>query len=172
LAKTHGVELEGLRMPAMERMLKHMAWANQKVYAAVAELPDEALDAYLVNPEWPARVIVQHIVDGADWYNVCLNGERFMRVSTPATSADVQALAAQLALLDAKILEAAKQPEGRVHYEHGEDKVTNLRTTLIAQAAHHATEHRAQLMDALEFRGYAPIKLDSIDLWWFEGEQG
>ena len=159
-------------MPAMERMLAHMAWANQKVFAAVAELPSESLDAYLVNPEWTARVIVQHIVDGADWYNVCLNAERFSRVPAPVTSADVRTLAVKLAELDTKILEAAKQPEGRVHYEHGDDKVTNLRTTLIAQTVHHATEHRAQLMDALEFRGYIPIKLDDIDLWCFEGEQG
>lgn len=149
-----------------------MSWANQKVFAAVAALPDESLDAYLVNPEWTARKIVQHIVDGADWYNVCLNSEGFTRVPAPQRSADVSKLAETLAVLDAKVREAAKQPDGRVHYEHGEDKVTNLRSTLIAQAVHHATEHRAQLIDALEFRGFAPIVLDTIDLWWFEGEQG
>ena len=159
-------------MPAMEHMLRHMAWANQKVFAAVAELPDEALDAYLVNPDWTARVIIQHIVDGADWYNVCLNAEPFSQIARPQTSADVRTLAVKLAELDAQILEAAKQPDGRVHYEDGDDKVTNLRVTLIAQAPHHATEHRAQLIDALEFRGFMPIKLDTVDLWWFEGSQG
>lgn len=157
-------------MSTMEHLLRHMAWANQKVFAAVAELPDEALDSYLVNPEWTARVIVQHIVDGADWYNVCLNGEPFRRPPAPVASADVLALAATLAELDARILDASKQPDGRVHYEDGDDKVTNLRATLIAQAPHHATEHRAQLMDALEFRGYTPIRLDTVDLWWFEGQ--
>ena len=159
-------------MLAMERMLTHMAWANQKVFAAVAELPPESLDSYLVNPDWTARVILQHIVDGADWYNVCLNDADFAKPPIPTSPTDVRQLATVLAELDARVLEAAKQPEGRVHYEHGDDKVTNLRTTLIAQAAHHATEHRAQLIDALEFRGFPSINLDSIDLWYFEGEQG
>lgn len=156
-------------MAAMERLLRHMAWANQRLFAAVAELPDEALGAFIVNPEWTAGIIVQHIVDGADWYNVCLNAAGFQQPRRPTTGDDVRALAVMLADLDERILEAAKQPEGRVHYEHGEDKVTNLRATLIAQAPHHATEHRAQLIDALEFRGYRPITLDEIDLWYFEG---
>lgn len=158
-------------MDTMERMVRHMAWANQRVYAAVAELPAAALDAYLVNPDWSARVILQHIVDGADWYNVCLNGEAFRRPATPTSGDDVRSLAVLLGELDGRILEASKQPEGRMHYEDGEDKVTNLRASLIAQAVHHATEHRTQLVDALEFRGHRPISLDSIDFWCFEGVQ-
>jgi hypothetical protein len=33
---------------------------------------------------------------------------------------------------------------------------------------YHATEHRAQLIDALEYRGYKSINLDDIDLWAFD----
>lgn len=44
----------------------------------------------------------------------------------------------------------------------------NLRSTMISQAIYHAVEHRAQLVDALEFRGYRSINLDDIDLWQFE----
>lgn len=36
----------------MEKMLKHMAWANQEVIGKINELPKEALDAYAVNPDW------------------------------------------------------------------------------------------------------------------------
>jgi uncharacterized damage-inducible protein DinB len=39
---------------------------------------------------------------------------------------------------------------------------------LLVQAVHHATEHRAQLIDALESRGHQSINLDDIDLWAFE----
>jgi len=56
----------------MHRALRHMSWANQKVYASFATLPDEALDAYITNPEWTARHLLQHIVSGSDWYVYCL----------------------------------------------------------------------------------------------------
>jgi hypothetical protein len=38
----------------------------------------------------------------------------------------------------------------------------------LAEAIYHAAEHRTQLIDALESKGYSPIKLDDIDLWQFE----
>jgi hypothetical protein len=36
------------------------------------------------------------------------------------------------------------------------------------QAIHHATEHRSQLVDALDFKGYKSIVLDDLDLWAFD----
>ncbi|NCV77343.1 MAG: hypothetical protein EBW21_06725, partial [Actinobacteria bacterium] len=50
--------------------------------------------------------------------------------------------------------------------------ITRERSTIISQAVHHATEHRAQLIDALEFKRYKVINLDDIDLWAFESEVG
>ncbi|NDI24876.1 MAG: hypothetical protein EBY87_05040, partial [Actinobacteria bacterium] len=52
-------------MISVERLLKHMAWANQKVYSAAETLPDEAFGAYIVNPEWTVARILEHIVGGA-----------------------------------------------------------------------------------------------------------
>ena len=46
------------------RLLRHMAWANQRVYDAVQKLPDKALTAYITNPHWSAGHILQHIVYG------------------------------------------------------------------------------------------------------------
>ena len=45
-----------------------------------------------------------------------------------------------------------------------------LRTdlTILAQTVHHATEHRAQLLDALNARGYFPIVLDNAAVSSFE----
>ena len=52
----------------MERILKHMAWANQEIIGKIAELPKEALDAYVVNPEWTVGTIVRHIGSASNWY--------------------------------------------------------------------------------------------------------
>jgi uncharacterized damage-inducible protein DinB len=66
---------------------------------------------------------------------------------------------------DSVLLEAGAQPEGVVHREVDGELITRARSTIISQAIHHATEHRAQLVSALEARGFTGINLDDYDLW-------
>ncbi|MCX6452137.1 MAG: hypothetical protein NT174_03555 [Actinobacteria bacterium] len=150
------------------RALRHMAWANQRVYASLGTLPDESLNSYIVNPEWSAQRILQHIVSGADWYVFCLTGKMWSEVPTPSAITDVPALAKMLAEFDAAILSQADLPDDFLTITEEEESWQNLRSTLLVQAVHHATEHRAQFIDALESKGFAPINLDDIDLWAFE----
>ena len=56
------------------RLLRHMSWANQRVFASIQGLPQQALDSYIVNSEWGAKHILQHIVSGADWFDYRLTG--------------------------------------------------------------------------------------------------
>ena len=152
----------------MNRTLRHMAWANQRIYAACSGLPEEALEAYIVNPDWTARRLLQHIVSGSDWYVFCLGIAAWNDIPTPRTVSDISALAATLEKCDLQILSAAELEDEELTFEEGENKTRVLRSTLLAEAALHATEHRAQLMDALESKGFSAISLDSIDLWAFE----
>jgi hypothetical protein len=48
----------------------------------------------------------------------------------------------------------------------------DLRSTILAQAIHHATEHRAQIAGALATNGNAAIDLDAIDLWEYADSEG
>lgn len=153
---------------SMDRALRHMAWANQRVFAAVSALPDEALGAYIVNPEWVAGRILHHIVSGATWYVHCLGIAQWREIVPARTMRDLDVLADQLAGFDAQILSAVSLPDERLTFEDEDGQGSVLRSTLLVQAVHHATEHRAQLIDALESRGYSPISLDDIDLWAFE----
>ncbi|NDF10914.1 MAG: hypothetical protein EB046_03715, partial [Actinobacteria bacterium] len=50
------------------RLLRHMSWANQRVFSSIQSLPIEALDSYIVNPDWNAKHILRHIVSGSDWF--------------------------------------------------------------------------------------------------------
>ena len=159
-------------MISVERLLKHMAWANQKVYSAAEALPDEAFGAYIVNPEWTVARILEHIVGGATWYVNRLEIEKWKEIPTPKSGADVRVLKTMLADFDAKILSAVKHGEGKITGKYDGKDITRERSTIISQAVHHATEHRAQLIDALEFRGYKVINLDDIDLWSFESAVG
>ena len=152
----------------MNRTLRHMSWANQRVYKAISTLPENALNAFIVNPDWTARRILQHIVSGSDWYVFCLGIAAWNDIPTPSSLADIPTLAETLQKCDAQILTAAEQEDEELIFVEGENETKVFRSTLLAEAALHATEHRAQLMDALESKGFSTISLDSIDLWAFE----
>jgi uncharacterized damage-inducible protein DinB len=162
-----------------EKLLKHMAWANQEIFTKVAELPDSALDAYAVNPEWTAREIIRHIASSATWYGYRLmdragfsegvksDWQQKLAASEipPATMKDMTVILDRAAAADAELLAAARLPEGFMTHQVDGATVTRARSTIISQAIHHATEHRAQLISALEAKGFTSINLDHYDLW-------
>ena len=49
---------------------------------------------------------------------------------------------------------------------------TGAGKTILAQAIHHATEHRAQIAGALATNGNDAIDLDAFDLWEFAEAEG
>lgn len=151
-----------------KRLLRHMAWANQRVYDAVKDLPDLALGAYIVNPEWTAGRILQHIVEGATSYVFCLTEAPERDIKLPESMKDLSLLQEQLAEFDAKISSQSDLPDDYLSIRENDENWEALRSTILAQAVYHAVEHRAQLIDALESKGFSPVLLDDLDLWKFE----
>jgi uncharacterized damage-inducible protein DinB len=165
----------------LEKMLRHMAWANQEIISKVAEMPDAALDSYIVNPQWTAREIIRHIASSATWYGWRLMDKTQWDQATtdawqkkldlteiqPQTSKDIAISLQYLRDADAVLLEESRRPEGDVLREWEGRQIIRKRSTIIAQSIHHATEHRAQLVDALEFKGFTGINLDDFDVWGF-----
>ena len=150
------------------RLLRHMAWANQRVYDAVKSLPDLALGAYIVNAEWTAGRILQHIVGGADWYVYCLTETPWRDIELPESMRDLNLLQQHLAEFDAKISSQSELPDEYITIKEDDGSWQALRSTILAQAIYHAAEHRTQLIDALESESFSPISLDDLDLWKFE----
>lgn len=163
----------------IEKLLKHMAWANQGILGKILELPDEALDAYVVNPEWTAREISRHIASSATWYGWrLLDKSNFSEADSArwqeildeteipaATSAEIKKVMERLRKADHILLDESRLPEGDVRREWKGEIIVRKRSTILSQAIHHATEHRAQLVAALEARGFTTINLDDYDLW-------
>jgi uncharacterized damage-inducible protein DinB len=145
-----------------------MAWANSQVYRAVQALPDEALNSYIIDPEWSVGRILQHIVGGADWYVYCLTGAPWRDIHVPAIMSEVENLKVLLAGFDEKISSQVELPDDYLTIVEGDKNWQNLRSTIMAEAIYHAAEHRTQLIDALDLRGFATVSLDDLDLWNFE----
>jgi uncharacterized damage-inducible protein DinB len=152
----------------LEPLMLHMAWANQAIFNEIAKLPDDALEAYVKNEEWQVSVILLHIAKAANSYGCRLNGANFSSFEFPEKMSDIKKLAEMLKESDAELLNLSKAPD-RVIEVNREGVITHWQaSTILSQAIHHATEHRAQAIAALEFRGFKAPNLDDYDVWAYE----
>jgi uncharacterized damage-inducible protein DinB len=169
-----------------EKLLKHMAWANEEILSRVAKMPDKALNSYTTNSDWPVKEIISHIVTSAYFYGLRLQAvtmedvarveklrqEAISKKATLETISDLQPLIDSLKLSDAVLLKESYKPEGEVLREVDGKLVRRARSTIIFQSVHHATEHRAQLVEALNAGGFTGINLDDFDLWAYGDKFG
>ena len=158
--------------PSLDRLLRHMAWANATLIAQLADLPDSALALASPRNEWPVARILNHLVSAAGGYAMRLEGGPRLASTTPPTvAAELAALAARCAGFDARLRVQAALPDGTAAYA-GPDEVVRARSTVVGQAIHHATEHRAQIAGALSTNGIDAIDLDALDLWAYGEAEG
>jgi uncharacterized damage-inducible protein DinB len=158
--------------PTLDRLLRHMAWANAELIATLAGLTDEALALASPRNEWTVAMILGHLVDAADRYAARLEGvPRPEDSELPTTVADLAALASRCAAIDARIRAQAGVPDGSSP-SPDPGKVGRARSTVLGQAIHHATEHRAQIAGALATNGIDAIDLDALDVWAYGDAEG
>ena len=163
----------------LNRLLAHMAWANQKTIEHLQTLPEDSLKAFATNPEWFVAEIAHHIVDSADHYAFRISGKPALTqpgdecIDDVNVIADLARLKEQAAKVDAMLLDCVKLEDVQIEFVNYADKlVKRWRSTILSQAIHHATEHRAQIATALEAKGFTPVNLDDLDLWSYEIETG
>jgi len=161
---------------ALNRLLAHMSWANQKTIAHLQTLPEQSLSAFATNQKWQVAEITHHIVDAADSYAFRITGEhpQLPGESIPEikTISDLALIAKQAEVIDAALLKSVSLADEQIEFTNYAGKlVKRWRSTILSQAIHHATEHRAQIASALEAKGFTPVDLDELDLWAFEIEK-
>ena len=158
--------------PTLDRLLRHMAWANATMFEWLGGVSDEALGLSSPRNEWTAGMILGHLVDSAGGYASRLEGvRRQTRIEDPTTIAGISDLAATCAAIDARLRSAAAVPDGPCPSPNPANPL-RARSTVLAQAIHHATEHRAQIAGALAAHGIDAIDLDEIDLWAYGDAEG
>lgn len=158
------------RMIDMSRSLRHLAWADARLFEDLAALPPAALESRYAPDAWTVGHLAMHIVGGAEWYAYCLAGTPWTDLEIPASGADLRALAAHLADLDALLLAQASLPDEIVEFVDEDGPKSALRSTILAQACLHSTEHRAQIACALDIAGVGGVTLDDYDVWAFAAQ--
>jgi uncharacterized damage-inducible protein DinB len=156
----------------LECALKHMSWANQAVYKLIIALPDDALKAYATDPDWTVGEILRHIASSSGGYGARLKGIDAEVLVRPKTMQELQAIAKQLLSNDAELLVLADIADEKMAVIREGETTHWMRSTIVTQAIHHATEHRAQAVSALEAKGFKAVNLDDYDVWAYEINNG
>ncbi len=146
-----------------------MAWANKQVLTILQGLPDEAINFSAWNPDWTIGKIAHHIVTAEGrLISRILNQPSPAESDAPTTAAGIKELISICAERDAQLLSLVDTPdEMRTFVRYG-NEVAFLTSTILVQAVHHASEHRAQISDILASNNLDVLNLDEIDLWSFE----
>jgi uncharacterized damage-inducible protein DinB len=158
--------------PTLDRLLRHMAWANAALFDLLGGLSDDALALASPRNEWPVARILAHLVDTAGGYASRLEGvPRQARIQPPTEVAALAELKARCAQFDARLRAQAAVPDGPCP-SPDPAKAPRARSTILGQAIHHATEHRAQIAGALATNGIDAIDLDELDVWAYGDAEG
>ena len=149
-----------------------MAWANGQLVGRLASQSADVLALTAPRNEWSAGRILAHLVNAAQGYASRMEGvARPGDLETATTGAALAELGTRLAATDASLRRQASEPDVLISHPREPDR-QDLRSTILAQAIHHATEHRAQIAGALATNGNDAIDLDAIDLWEFADSEG
>jgi uncharacterized damage-inducible protein DinB len=160
-------KLLGMTM-TLETMLGHMGWANQQIFSQIAELPDEALGAYVTHENWDVAEILFHTIVSADRLVFRITGRDVTEMKKPTTMKELKALIANLKKFDEELLALVNEAD-RVVEVNRSGMITHWQAaTILSQAVHHVIEHKCQAVTALEFRGFKAPDLDDYDVWGYE----
>ena len=153
----------------LSRLFRHMAWANNQVFTKLSTLPEEALSFSAWNPDWTVGKIANHIVIAQGRFISRLEKtsapEEF---EFPLTSQGMIDLNNRCRLNDLSLQKYLTGTDEMLTFIRYGNSVSFLKSTVLAQVIHHATEHRAQISDILAFNKMDVINLDEYDLWGFE----
>jgi len=155
-----------------EKLLLHMAWANQFVLAKLEELSEADWQLKLTEDDWSIQELTNHIVLAAGGYAQRISGEWVYEKLNQEMVIPLADLQKYCAKADEILRVQSHKPDSIDTYMRQGLPIERSRSTIISQSIHHATEHRAQISDTLKVHGIRILDLDEIDLWAFSDIAG
>ena len=156
-------------MISMDMALRHMKWADDRLFREIASLPDRALTFTYADPAWNVGHILHHMVRGGEWYRYILTGAKWRELTTPTSMTELDALRVYLMEIYEVLIEECAKPDEMVEFKDEDGPNSVPRAMILSQATYHSVEHRTHIATALEVSGLKAIDLDSYDLWHYVG---
>ena len=161
--------------PTLDRLFRHMAWANAYVFDRLAEIPTQSWELTAPHNEWSVAGIAEHLAGAAGFYVIRLNEtvqSSRQQLEIPVSKDGMTLLAEYCHRADEELRLLAARPESTTTFFRDGETIRRARSTILAQSIHHATEHRAQIAGILSGHQINAIDLDEIDLWGYGDWQG
>ena len=164
-------------MTAMLVLFRHKTWATLRMIEYCQGLEDEHLDATIPGTYGTIRETLRHIVDAEEGYFWILTREPFLTKEAAAAFVDPDPLPEGPVPLD--VLAERIRRLGPRWEELAEDAdLAGLEVTttdgwrwpgavILAQAIHHAGDHRSHIMSILGARGLELPGPNDLDAWGY-----
>ena len=155
-------------MISIELLTKHMSWANQEIYKEIKKLDPKVLDYYVIDKEWTVRTIMVHIVTASYLYSQRLQEKPFSKIKFDIESPDlIDDLIDALENIDKDLIEQSYREDEEVTFETSKGESSGKVSVILSMMIFHATEHRAQIVAALDKNNERSINLDEYSIFGY-----
>ena len=155
-------------MISLELLAKHMAWANQEIYKEIKKLDPEVLNYYVVDREWTVRTIMVHIVTASYLYSQRLQEKPFSKIEFDIEDTNlIDNLLSALESIDRDLIEQVYKDDKEVTFETSKGERSEKISVILSMMIFHATEHRAQIVAALDKNDERSINLDEYSIFGY-----
>ena len=154
----------------MSTSLRHLRWADALLFSTMSAMPASALSVPCDSTGRTVAHLLQHMVNGGEWYRFCLTGAMWTDVILPTGPDDLASMAAHLDSMNMLLIEQGQLADEVLELEDENGPITITRSALLSQACYHSTEHRTQIASALTLAGVPGLDLDRFDLWHWYGQ--
>lgn len=153
-------------MIPMRAALEQVSWADDRFFAFLEGLPDEAWRAKASPDEWDVARLTFHLVASADWFAFEL-GRPLLFTDEPGSLDEIRALRPVWRELDAFLVAQADLDDETLTYEEDGESHDVKRSTVLTEVILHAVEHRAQIAAALKAKAFPSPELQDFSVWPF-----
>jgi uncharacterized damage-inducible protein DinB len=146
---------------ALLELFRHKTWATLRLIESCAGLDDEHLDATIPGTYGTIRETLRHLVDSEEGYFRILTGERRWP-ELPETPIAMDELARRIRALGPDWEVLARDPDLPARDVTSTDGWRFPGAVAMAQAIHHADDHRSQVQSILGARG---LEVPDLGVW-------
>jgi uncharacterized damage-inducible protein DinB len=155
-------------MNTLRELYRHTTWATLRLIAHCRSLDDAQLDATLPGTYGTIRATLRHLVDAEEDYFAVLTGEP---VSEPLAERPItlDELAERIRRLGPRWEALAQDTDFQSRTVTFPDGVSWPAAVPMAQALHHADDHRTHVLSILGARG---LEVPRLDVWAYARSAG
>jgi uncharacterized damage-inducible protein DinB len=155
---------------ALVVLVQHKTWATLRLIEHCRSLDDQELDATSPGGAFGSiRATLQHLVGSDEGYFATLTGERLFK-RLPDAPVPLDELAERVRSLGPRWEALARDPDIQRREVTTRDGWRTIGAVLIAQAVHHAGDHRSHVLSIIGTRGLELPGInigEDLDVWHY-----